>query len=214
MKHSMAVVALHLSGRCGVDRSWCGSEWVSGWEKYFQNDFSFFHVSLKETTTATATTWTVFFFPPPGVAPVRDSVPLSPLEPPATPVDTEKQQGSDRGHTDKDKEQQPGRVSTETSNLRPQTPKAEDKVEDDDEDNAPLTISELAYRSIQCDSQPKYLEACCLKTLVAHCCGSNVFIRILLHSLGAWLFIFQYIPSGKLAENSKQILLASRWNIS
>ncbi|XP_075875719.1 FERM domain-containing protein 3 [Nelusetta ayraudi] len=80
-----------------------------------------------------------------GVAVVRDSVPLSPLEPAATPVDTEKQQRSDRANADKDKDQQPGRVSTESSNLRPQTPKAEDKAEEDDEDGGPLTISEFTY---------------------------------------------------------------------
>lgn len=90
---------------------------------------------------------------------MKDSIPLSPLETAATPVDTEKQQGSDRGNADKDKDQQPGRVSTETSNPRPQTPKAEDKVEEDDEDGRPLTISELAYRCIQFHSQPKYLES-------------------------------------------------------
>lgn len=92
-----------------------------------------------------------------GVAAVRDSVPLSPLEPAATPGDTEKQQGSDRGNTDKDKEQQPGRVSTETSTLRSQAPRAEDKAEEGDEDSGPLTISELAYRSIHFHSQPHYL---------------------------------------------------------
>lgn len=80
-----------------------------------------------------------------GVAVVRDSIPFSPLEPAATPVDTEKQQRSDRANADKDKDQQPGRVSTESSNLRPQTPKAEDKAEEDDEDGGPLTISELTY---------------------------------------------------------------------
>lgn len=82
---------------------------------------------------------------------MRDSVPLSPLEPAATPLEADKQQGSDRGSADKDKDkdQQPGRVSTETANLRPQTPKAEDRAEEDEEDGRPLTISELAYRSVQ-----------------------------------------------------------------
>jgi len=37
----------------------------------------------------------------------------------------------------------------ETSNLRPQTPKAEDKVEEDDEASGALTISELVYRFIE-----------------------------------------------------------------
>lgn len=97
------------------------------------------------------------FSSPTGVAVVRDSVPLSPLEPAATPVDTEKQQRSDRANADKDKDQQSGRVSTESSNLRPQTPKAEDKAEEDDEDGGPLTISEFTYRSVQFHS------------LVAHC---------------------------------------------
>lgn len=80
---------------------------------------------------------------------MRDSAPLSPLEPAATPVATEKQQGPDRANADKDKDQQPGRVSVESSNLQPQSPKAEDKVEEDDEDGGPLTISELTYRSAQ-----------------------------------------------------------------
>lgn len=90
-------------------------------------------------------------------------MPLSPLEPAATPVDPEKLPGSDRGNTDKDKEQQPGRVSTETSTLRPQTPKAEDKAEEDDEDSGPLTISELTYRSVHFHSQTT------VKVLAAHC---------------------------------------------
>uniref|UniRef100_A0A8C4NRQ0 FERM domain containing 3 n=1 Tax=Dicentrarchus labrax TaxID=13489 RepID=A0A8C4NRQ0_DICLA len=42
-------------------------------------------------------------------------------------------------------EETPPRVSMETSNLRPQTPKAEDEVEEDDEASGPLTISELVY---------------------------------------------------------------------
>uniref|UniRef100_A0A3B4Z2Z7 FERM domain containing 3 n=1 Tax=Stegastes partitus TaxID=144197 RepID=A0A3B4Z2Z7_9TELE len=40
---------------------------------------------------------------------------------------------------------QPPRVSMETSNLRPQTPKPEDKLEEDDEGSGALTISELTY---------------------------------------------------------------------
>uniref|UniRef100_A0A4W6BQA0 FERM domain-containing protein 3 n=1 Tax=Lates calcarifer TaxID=8187 RepID=A0A4W6BQA0_LATCA len=42
-------------------------------------------------------------------------------------------------------EETPPRVSMETSNLRPQAPKAEDEVGEDDEASGALTISELAY---------------------------------------------------------------------
>ncbi|TMS04125.1 FERM domain-containing protein 3 [Larimichthys crocea] len=79
-----------------------------------------------------------------GVVAVKDSVPLSPLKPPATPADTE-QQGTEGRNSALGNDLQPPRVSMETSNLRPQTPKAEDEVEEDDEASGPLTISELVY---------------------------------------------------------------------
>ncbi|XP_059193103.1 FERM domain-containing protein 3 isoform X1 [Centropristis striata] len=79
-----------------------------------------------------------------GVVAVKDSVPLSPLKPSAAPADTE-QQSNEGGNSALGSDLQPPRVSMETSNLRPQTPKAEDEVEDDDEASGPLTISELVY---------------------------------------------------------------------
>lgn len=78
---------------------------------------------------------------------MKDSVPLSPLEPAAALSDAE-QQGSDRGNTASGKDLQSAHASSETSNLRPQTPKAEDKVEEDEDAGGPLTISELVYRSV------------------------------------------------------------------
>uniref|UniRef100_A0AAQ4PA91 FERM domain-containing protein 3 n=1 Tax=Gasterosteus aculeatus aculeatus TaxID=481459 RepID=A0AAQ4PA91_GASAC len=78
-----------------------------------------------------------------GVVAVKDSVPLSPLKP-AAPADT--QQQSSEGRTSAlGNDLQPSRVSGETSNLRPQTPKAEDDVVEDDEASGSLTISELVY---------------------------------------------------------------------
>ncbi|XP_073322802.1 FERM domain-containing protein 3 [Pagrus major] len=79
-----------------------------------------------------------------GVAAVKDSVPLSPLKPPAVPADTE-QQGTEGGNSALGSDLQPPRVSMETSNLRPQTAKSEDEVEEADEGSGPLTISELVY---------------------------------------------------------------------
>ncbi|XP_070820682.1 FERM domain-containing protein 3 isoform X2 [Chaetodon trifascialis] len=79
-----------------------------------------------------------------GVVAVKDSVPLSPLKPSAAPADAE-QQGTEGGISALGNDLQPPRVSMETSNLRPQTPKAEDEVEEDDEAGGPLTISELVY---------------------------------------------------------------------
>lgn len=75
---------------------------------------------------------------------VKDSVPLSPLKPSASPADTE-QQINEGGNSASGNDLQAPRVSMETSNLRPQTPKAEDEVEEDDEASGPLTISELVY---------------------------------------------------------------------
>lgn len=80
-----------------------------------------------------------------GVA-VKDPVPLSPLEPSAAPADTE-QQSTERANSALSNDLQPPRVSMETSTLRPQTPKAEDEVEEDYEVSGALTISELVYRS-------------------------------------------------------------------
>ncbi|XP_033467145.1 FERM domain-containing protein 3 isoform X2 [Epinephelus lanceolatus] len=79
-----------------------------------------------------------------GVVAVKDSVPLSPLKPSAAPADTE-QQSNEGGNSALGTDLQAPRVSMETSNLRPQTPKAEDEVEEDDEASGPLTISELVY---------------------------------------------------------------------
>ncbi|XP_034450711.1 FERM domain-containing protein 3 isoform X1 [Hippoglossus hippoglossus] len=79
-----------------------------------------------------------------GVVAVKDSVPLSPLKPSAISTVTE-QQGTEGGNSALSNELQPPRVSMETSNLRPQTPKAEDDVQEDDESSGPLTISELVY---------------------------------------------------------------------
>lgn len=90
----------------------------------------------------------LFFLSSAGVAAVKDSVPLSPLKPSASPADTE-QQGTEGGNSASGNDLQPPRVSMETSNLRPQTPKAEDEVEEDDEGSGPLTISELVYRSVE-----------------------------------------------------------------
>lgn len=80
--------------------------------------------------------------PSPGVAALKDSVPLSPLKSSAGSADAE-QQSTEAGNSDL----QP-RVSMETSSLRPQTPKAEHELEEDDEASGTLTISELTYRSI------------------------------------------------------------------
>ncbi|XP_035494987.1 FERM domain-containing protein 3 isoform X2 [Scophthalmus maximus] len=80
-----------------------------------------------------------------GVVAVKDPVPLSPLRPSATPKDTE-QQGTEAGaNSALSNDLHPPCVSMETSHLRPQLPKAEDKGEEDDEAGGTLTISELAY---------------------------------------------------------------------
>lgn len=93
----------------------------------------------------------IFFSSCPGVAAVKDSVPLSPLKPAATPTE---QQSSDRGNAALGKDLQSTHASSETSNLRPQTPKAEDKVEEDEDAGGLLTISELVYRSVHIISLP------------------------------------------------------------
>lgn len=77
---------------------------------------------------------------------MKESVPLSPLKPSAAPADTE-QQSSERGNSAFSNDLQPPRVTMETSNLQPQTPKAENEAEEDDEVSGALTISELVYRS-------------------------------------------------------------------
>ncbi|KAM6931167.1 FERM domain-containing protein 3 isoform 2-T2 [Xenentodon cancila] len=79
-----------------------------------------------------------------GVVSVKDPVPLSPPKPPTTPGDTE-QQSTDAGNSHLGSDLQPLCVSMETSNLRPQSPKPEDGLEEDDEAGGPLTISELSY---------------------------------------------------------------------
>ncbi|XP_045890072.1 FERM domain-containing protein 3 isoform X4 [Micropterus dolomieu] len=78
-----------------------------------------------------------------GVA-VKDSVSVSPLKPSAAPTDLD-QQSTEGGNSALGSDLQPPRVSMETSNLQPQTPKAEDEVEEDDDGSGPLTISELVY---------------------------------------------------------------------
>ncbi|XP_012773527.2 FERM domain-containing protein 3 isoform X2 [Maylandia zebra] len=78
-----------------------------------------------------------------GVAAVKDSVPLSPLKSSAGSADAE-QQSTEAGNSASGNDLQP-RVSMETSNLRPQTPKAEHELEEDDEASGTLTISELTY---------------------------------------------------------------------
>ncbi|XP_072243894.1 FERM domain-containing protein 3 isoform X2 [Leuresthes tenuis] len=77
------------------------------------------------------------------VVSVREPVHLSPLEPSAAPADTE-QQSIENGNS-LSNDLQPPHVSTETSNVRPQAPKTEDVLEEDDEAGGALTISELAY---------------------------------------------------------------------
>ncbi|KAM7017723.1 FERM domain-containing protein 3 isoform 1-T1 [Tautogolabrus adspersus] len=77
-----------------------------------------------------------------GVVAMKDSAPLSPLKPSAATTDTQ-QQNTDVGNSASSNDLQPSRVSMETSNLRPQTPKANDEAEEDKE--GPLTISELVY---------------------------------------------------------------------
>ena len=79
-----------------------------------------------------------------GVASVKKSVPLSPLKPPSA----DSEQDVENNNSAPSKDLQSPHVSMETSNLRPQTPRAEAEPEDEDEDEAssPLTISELAYR--------------------------------------------------------------------
>ncbi|XP_069379686.1 FERM domain-containing protein 3 isoform X2 [Paralichthys olivaceus] len=79
-----------------------------------------------------------------GVIAVKDSVPLSPLKPSAASTVTS-QQGTEGGNSALSNDLQPPRVSMETSNLRPQSPKAEDDMQEDDEASGPLTISELVY---------------------------------------------------------------------
>ncbi|XP_017269342.1 FERM domain-containing protein 3 isoform X2 [Kryptolebias marmoratus] len=75
------------------------------------------------------------------VVAVKDPVPLSPLEPPAAPAHTE--QLSTKGENSSlSNDLQSHCVSMETSNLRPQTPKVEERLEEDEE---ALTISELSY---------------------------------------------------------------------
>lgn len=77
---------------------------------------------------------------------MKDSVPLSPLKSSAGSADAE-QQSTEAGNSASGNDLQP-RVSMETSSLRPQTPKAEHELEEDDEASGTLTISELTYRSI------------------------------------------------------------------
>lgn len=96
------------------------------------------------------------FLPSPGVVPLKDSVPLSPLKPSSASADTE-QQSTEGGYYASGNDMQPLRVSMETTNLRPQTPKDEHELEEDDEASGALTISELAYRSINLYNCPKQL---------------------------------------------------------
>lgn len=73
---------------------------------------------------------------------MKNSVPLSPLKLPSA----DSEQGVEKNNPAPGKAPQSPHVSMETSNLRPQTPRAEVEPEDEDEGNSPLTISELAYR--------------------------------------------------------------------
>lgn len=79
-----------------------------------------------------------------GAVPMKDSVPLSPLKPSSASADTE-QQSTEGGYSASGNDMQPLRVSMETTNLRPQTPKDEHELEEDDEASGALTISELTY---------------------------------------------------------------------
>ncbi|XP_069555579.1 FERM domain-containing protein 3 isoform X4 [Brachyistius frenatus] len=79
-----------------------------------------------------------------GVVAVKDSVPLSPHKPSAAAVNTE-QQSIEGGNSALDNDLQPPRVPMETSSLRAQSPKAENELEEEDEANGTLTISELSY---------------------------------------------------------------------
>lgn len=83
-----------------------------------------------------------------GVVSVKDPVHLSPLKPSATPTEAE-QQSAEGGNPALGGDLQPHHVSMETSNPRPQTPKAEDEMEEEEETSGALTISELVYRSKQ-----------------------------------------------------------------
>lgn len=78
----------------------------------------------------------------PGAAAVKNSIPLSPLKPPSA----DSEQGVEKNNAGPGEEPQSPHVSMETSNLRPETPRAEVEPEDEDEASGPLTISELAYR--------------------------------------------------------------------
>uniref|UniRef100_A0A1A7YAY8 FERM domain-containing protein 3 n=1 Tax=Iconisemion striatum TaxID=60296 RepID=A0A1A7YAY8_9TELE len=78
-----------------------------------------------------------------GAASVKDTVPLCPLEPSAALPDAE-QQGEGE-HPALNNELQHHCVSMETSSLRPQAPKAEETLEEDDDAGGALTISELSY---------------------------------------------------------------------
>lgn len=83
-----------------------------------------------------------------GAVAVKDSVPLSSLEPPAEPAAAEHR--SVKGDTSaSSNDLQPPCVSTENSNLRPQALKDEDGFEEEEEAGGALTISETAYRFIQ-----------------------------------------------------------------
>lgn len=76
---------------------------------------------------------------------MKNSVPLSPLKPPSPDLE----QGVEKNNPAPGKDPQSPQVSMETSNLRPQTPRAEVEPEDEDETSGPLTISELAYRFVE-----------------------------------------------------------------
>ncbi|XP_029960224.1 FERM domain-containing protein 3 isoform X2 [Salarias fasciatus] len=79
-----------------------------------------------------------------GIIAVKDSVPLTPLKPSAASPDNE-HQSTDEGNSALGNDLQPARVSMETTNLRPQSPKAEDHAEEEEESGGALTISELTY---------------------------------------------------------------------
>lgn len=112
----------------------------------FDGDFVSFH---KDTANVHAYKMQLIHFhlspsvlSSPGVTSVRNSVPLSPLKPPSA----DSEQAVEKNDPAPGKDPQSPQVSMETSNMRPQTPRADVDPEDEDEASSPLTISELAYR--------------------------------------------------------------------
>ncbi|XP_054630408.1 FERM domain-containing protein 3 isoform X2 [Dunckerocampus dactyliophorus] len=78
-----------------------------------------------------------------GTVAMKDSTALPPLKPSTTPADCEQTQSIDGANSASDLPSP--RVAMETSNIRPQTPKAGSEMGEDDEASGALTISELVY---------------------------------------------------------------------